>query len=115
SCTLPPELNYPNPARPRDKTTNVATGSSSLNQYFHQLETRLAWKDLEWLVGKSRVPVLVKGVVRGDDARRAVAQGARGVLVGNHGGRQLDYSIAALDALPEVVEAVGSDGLVLLS
>jgi len=56
----------------------------------------------------------VKGIVRGDDARRALAQGARGVIVGNHGGRQLDYSIAALDALPEVVEAVGPKGLVLM-
>jgi 4-hydroxymandelate oxidase len=112
--TLPPELSYANLTGSLAKTANVATGSSALNQYFHQLETRLAWKDLEWLVGKSRVPVLVKGIVRGDDARRAVAQGARGVIVGNHGGRQLDYSIAALDALPEVVDAVGSEGLVLM-
>jgi 4-hydroxymandelate oxidase len=112
--TLPPDLSYANLTGSLAKTADVATGSSALNQYFHQLETRLAWKDLEWLVGKSRVPVLVKGIVRGDDARRAVAGGARGVIVGNHGGRQLDYSIAALDALSEVVEAVGPEGLVLM-
>jgi len=112
--TLPPELSYANLTGSLAKTVDVATGSSALNQYFHQLETRLAWKDLEWLVGKSRVPVLVKGVVRGDDARRAVAGGAQGVIVGNHGGRQLDYSVAALDAVSEVVEAVGPEGLVLM-
>ena len=112
--TLPPELSYANLTGSLAKTAEVPAGSSALNQYFHQLETRLAWKDLEWLVGKSRVPVLVKGIVRGDDARRAVAGGAWGVIVGNHGGRQLDYSVAALDALSEVVEAVGSESLVLM-
>ncbi len=66
----------------------------------------LGWHDLEWLVGKTRLPVIVKGVVRGDDARRAVECGARGVVVSNHGGRQLDYSIAGIDALPGVVEAL---------
>jgi 4-hydroxymandelate oxidase len=58
--------------------------------------------------------VLVKGVVRGDDARRSVQSGARGVVVSNHGGRQLDYSIATLDALPEVAAAVGGEVPVLV-
>ncbi len=74
----------------------------------------LGWADLEWLVAKSSLPVIVKGVVRADDARRAVEAGARGLIVSNHGGRQLDYAIASLDALPEVVEAVGSDVPVLM-
>jgi 4-hydroxymandelate oxidase len=112
--TLPPELGYANLTGSLAKTADVATGSSALNQYFHQLENRLAWSDLSWLVGKTRVPVLVKGIVRADDARRALAEGARGVIVSNHGGRQLDHSIAALDALPEVVDAIASDAPVLV-
>jgi 4-hydroxymandelate oxidase len=74
----------------------------------------LGWADLEWLVAKTSLPVIVKGVVRADDARRAVDAGARGLLVSNHGGRQLDYAIASLDALPDVVKAVGHEVPVLM-
>jgi 4-hydroxymandelate oxidase len=55
----------------------------------------------------SGLPVVVKGIVRGDDARKAVEHGAQGIVVSNHGGRQLDTSIPAIEALPEVVDAVG--------
>jgi isopentenyl diphosphate isomerase/L-lactate dehydrogenase-like FMN-dependent dehydrogenase len=74
----------------------------------------LSWADLEWLVAKTPLPVIVKGVVRADDARHAVEAGARGLVVSNHGGRQLDYSVASLDALPEVMDAVGTRVPVLL-
>jgi 4-hydroxymandelate oxidase len=74
----------------------------------------LSWEDLEWLVGKTRLPVLLKGVVRGDDARRAVEAGAGGLIVSNHGGRQLDYAIASVDALPDVIAAVGGRVPVLI-
>src|ERR1700736_1281772 len=79
-----------------------------------QTNPALSWNDLEWLVAKTSLPVMVKGVVRADDARHAVEVGARGLVVSNHGGRQLDYSTASLDALPEVVEAVGGRVPVLL-
>lgn len=79
-----------------------------------QTNAFLDWSDLEWLVQKTQLPVVIKGVVRGDDARRAVEAGVRGVVVSNHGGRQLDYAVASLDALPEVVEAVGGKVPVLL-
>jgi len=74
----------------------------------------LGWADLEWLVAKTSLPVIVKGVVRADDARHAVEAGARGLVVSNHGGRQLDYAIASLEALPEVIAAVGRDVPVLM-
>ena len=74
----------------------------------------LDWSDLEWLIGKTRLPVIVKGVVRGDDARQAADLGASGIVVSNHGGRQLDYAVASLDALPEVVDAVGGKVPILL-
>ena len=61
----------------------------------------------------TRLPILVKGILHPDDARRAVDAGATGVIVSNHGGRQLDGAIAALDALPRVVEAVGERTSVL--
>lgn len=66
----------------------------------------LTWADLEWLRSQTRLPIVVKGVVRGDDAALAVAHGASAVLVSNHGARLLDRTIATLDALDDVVEHV---------
>jgi isopentenyl diphosphate isomerase/L-lactate dehydrogenase-like FMN-dependent dehydrogenase len=71
------------------------------------------WEDLGRLRESTRLPVLVKGVLSPDDARRAGYQGAVGVIVSNHGGRQLDGAIASLDALPRVVVAVGDRTAVL--
>ena len=93
----------------------VRVSYPALAEYFSfQLDHALTLKDLEWLAGHTRLPVLVKGVVRPDDARRSLSAGARGVIVSNHGGRQLDYSIATLDALPAVVDEVGGEVPVLL-
>jgi len=68
----------------------------------------LKLQDLEWLVHRSPLPVVVKGVLRGDDARRCVEAGARAVIVSNHGGRHLDTTVTTAAALPEVVAAVGA-------
>ncbi len=73
-------------------------------------EDNLRWSDLSWLKSITRLPVLVKGVLRGDDAQLALSHGADGIIVSNHGGRQLDGAIATIDALPDVVQAV--DGTV---
>jgi 4-hydroxymandelate oxidase len=64
------------------------------------------WKDLEWLRSVAGVPVLLKGVLSPEDGKRAVEYGADGVIVSNHGGRNLDNVPATIDALPLVVEAV---------
>ncbi len=77
-------------------------------------DATLSWKDVEWLRGLSKMPVILKGVVRGDDASRAVQHGAAGIVVSNHGGRQLDTAVTGLQALPEVVEAVAGKALVMV-
>ncbi|MGY1812786.1 alpha-hydroxy-acid oxidizing protein [Blastococcus sp. SYSU D00820] len=74
----------------------------------------ITWDDLAWLRGRTRLPIVLKGVLHPDDARRALDCGVDGVVVSTHGGRQVDRSIAALDALPEVVAAVGDRAPVLL-
>jgi lactate 2-monooxygenase len=66
----------------------------------------LSWSDLSFLRERTRLPILLKGILHADDARRAVDSGMNGVFVSNHGGRQVDGSVAALDALPAVVDAV---------
>ncbi len=70
----------------------------------------LTWADLPRLRSMTSLPVVLKGVLHPDDARRAVDAGVDGVWVSNHGGRQVDRAVAALDALPGVVEAVRSAG-----
>lgn len=74
----------------------------------------LSWKDLDWLCSLTDLPVLIKGVVRGDDAAMGMDAGAAGVVVSNHGGRQLDTCPAPVEVLEEVVQAVDGRGTVLV-
>ena len=69
-------------------------------------EPALSFDDLEWLCATTELPVVIKGVCRGDDARRSADLGAAAVVVSNHGGRQLDTAPATCEALPHVVERV---------
>lgn len=66
----------------------------------------LTWADLDWLRGQTTLPILVKGVLTADDAELALGRGVDGVIVSNHGGRQVDGAVAALDALVEVRDAL---------
>lgn len=74
----------------------------------------LTWKDVEWLAGFAKVPVLLKGVLNPDDAERAVKSGAAGIIVSNHGARNLDTVPATMDALPLVVERISGHVPVLV-
>jgi lactate 2-monooxygenase len=74
----------------------------------------LTWDDLAWLRGETRLPLLVKGVLTGEDAVRARDCGVDGIVVSNHGGRQVDGAVAALDAFVEVREALGPEPVVLM-
>lgn len=78
------------------------------------LDASLTWKDIEWLAGEVKIPVLVKGICRADDALEAVRHGAGGVQVSNHGGRQLDGAPATIEVLPEIAEAVDGKVPVLI-
>jgi 4-hydroxymandelate oxidase len=90
-------------------------GESGLANHFASgIDAGVTWKDVDWLRSITRLPVLIKGIVRGDDAARAVDRGAAGIIVSNHGGRQLDTAIASVRALPEVAEAVAGRAEVLL-
>ena len=90
-------------------------GESGLAHHFTSgIDASLTWKDVDWLRSITRLPVVIKGIVRGDDAALAVEHGAAGIIVSNHGGRQLDTSIASIRALPEVADAVGGRAEVLL-
>jgi 4-hydroxymandelate oxidase len=82
------------------------SGSQLAEFFASRHDASLSWGDLKWLRSLSKLPLWLKGIVRGDDAKRALDAGAAGIIVSNHGGRQLDGAIAAMDALPDVVAAV---------
>jgi isopentenyl diphosphate isomerase/L-lactate dehydrogenase-like FMN-dependent dehydrogenase len=104
------------PAEIRAPAIEAAVGHRSLTtaEVFELVDPSITWDDLEKLCNEFDLPVLVKGLVTGEDATLAVEHGAAGVVVSNHGGRQLDNAPATIDALPEVVEAVAGRIPVLL-
>jgi len=112
---LPPGLSVENMLGHGMGAVGPASGESGLAAYFASLlDPALTWNDLAWLRSITRLPVLVKGLVRPDDAVRAVEHGAAGVVVSNHGGRQLDTAPATIDVLPAVVDAVAGRAEVLV-
>jgi lactate 2-monooxygenase len=97
-------------AKPPEEDLGAAIGHY-LSVYLHP---SLGWDDLGRLRDWTSLPILVKGVLHPDDAREAARRGLDGVIVSNHGGRQVDGAIASLDALPAIVEAAGGELAVLL-
>jgi 4-hydroxymandelate oxidase len=83
------------------------TGSALAAYVQANFKDDLGFDDLDWLCGCTRLPVVVKGVCRADDARRAAERGAKAIVVSNHGGRQLDTAPATCEVLPYVVDSVG--------
>ncbi|GAB0113899.1 alpha-hydroxy acid oxidase [Acidisoma sp. C75] len=79
-----------------------------------QMDPGLSWADVEWLRGRWRGKLVIKGILEAEDARRAADLGADAVVVSNHGGRQLDYASSTIMALPRVVDAVGDRMEVLI-
>jgi isopentenyl diphosphate isomerase/L-lactate dehydrogenase-like FMN-dependent dehydrogenase len=98
-------------------SVEAALGSEravTIEETFGLMEPALSWAALEELAAECSLPVLVKGVLTGDDAALVVQHGAAGVVVSNHGGRQLDRVPASADALPEIVDAVEGRAAVLV-
>ncbi|HWN72318.1 MAG TPA: alpha-hydroxy acid oxidase [Solirubrobacterales bacterium] len=107
--TLPKELGTP--------SLNAAVGGDrelSIEETFALMNHALTWADVEDLASECSVPVLVKGVLTAEDAELALEHGAAGVVVSNHGGRQLDRSLATADALPEIADSVKGRGTLLV-
>lgn len=107
SFRLPADLPLPN--------LPVGLGTGDFHAALGEVvDPKLTWRDLEWLRSVCALPLIVKGVLTAEDALLALEHGAAGIVVSNHGGRQLDGVPATLDALPEVVDAVGGRAEILL-
>jgi isopentenyl diphosphate isomerase/L-lactate dehydrogenase-like FMN-dependent dehydrogenase len=101
---IPPEITIP----------ALGRGGVSPTEVFSWVSESVSWRDVERLASESGLPVLVKGVLTAEDGRLACEHGAAGIVVSNHGGRQLDGVAATIEVLPEVVDAVGGRIEVLL-
>jgi 4-hydroxymandelate oxidase len=82
--------------------------------YSPVFDPAFTWKDIEWLCSFARIPVLLKGVLNPEDAVRAAASGAAGIIVSNHGGRNLDTVPATIEVLPAIAQAVAGRIPILL-
>ncbi len=117
---FPPDVTHVNylgevEAGPPSTLTTGLTSRSALSDSADLfIDPSLSWSDIDWLRSVTSLPVLVKGILTAEDAGLAVERGAAGVIVSNHGGRQLDGAPATIDVLPEIVEAVQGRCEVLL-
>lgn len=106
-----PRVTFANYVKPGERGNDIL----SLGAYMaNMLDPAAGWRDVEWLRGFWPGPLVLKGILHPDEAREAVAVGVNGVIVSNHGGRQLDGAIPSFEALPGVVDAVRGEIAVLL-
>jgi (S)-2-hydroxy-acid oxidase len=104
---LPSHLHLANFERQSEQASLKTGAGSGLEKYTLDLFDRsLSWAGLRWLRSATKLPIIVKGVLTAEDAEAAVAHGMGGIIVSNHGGRQLDFVASTIEALPEVVAAV---------
>ncbi|WP_373079131.1 alpha-hydroxy acid oxidase [Zhongshania sp.] len=109
---LPPEIQAVNlPSAPTNGLPNSAGPSSLIHQLMAQAPQ---WQDLRWLKQQTKLPLIIKGVINPDDAKRFADMGIDGIIASNHGGRCLDGLPASIDALPAIRQALGEDFVILL-
>ena len=90
------------------------SGGGMGHAFAWMLDASVTWKDVGWLRSLTTLPLILKGICRADDAKLAVENGASGIVVSNHGGRQMDTAPAAIEVLPRCVDAVGGRVPILL-
>lgn len=106
---LPSHLRLGNFVGIESNKINSAKDTSGLTEYVNGLfDDSLSWKDVAWLKGITRLPLIVKGLLTAEDAKIAADLGVAGIIVSNHGARQLDTVPASIEALPEIAKAVGN-------
>ncbi|HTL94278.1 MAG TPA: alpha-hydroxy acid oxidase [Gemmatimonadaceae bacterium] len=111
----PPGVAFANMMAGKGATTGTSERDSALAMYFAaRHDASVTWKDLDWLRRACPMPLVLKGVMRGDDAKRAADHGVDALIVSNHGGRQLDTAIPTIRALAEVADGAGPNVPVLV-
>lgn len=113
--SLPSHLRLGNFSEADARDVKSSGKGSGINEYVtSQFDPRLTWKDVEWLVKLTKLPVIAKGVLTHEDAVLAKEFGCKGIIVSNHGARQLDSVPTSIEALPEIARSVGKDLVVMM-
>lgn len=99
---------------PGVETPHLSDIGTNGREILNPKRVALSWRDVEWMRSIADIPLVLKGILTGEDAKRAIDSGAQGLIVSNHGGRNLDTAPASIDALVEVVTAVDSRAPVLV-
>ncbi|EFN83996.1 Hydroxyacid oxidase 1 [Harpegnathos saltator] len=106
--TLPSHLRFANFEGDLSQRINSAKTGSGLNEYVTEMfDASLTWKDVKWIKRITKLPIILKGILTVEDACLAVESGADGIIVSNHGARQIDSVPATIEALPEIIRGVG--------
>ncbi|MFH8385856.1 alpha-hydroxy acid oxidase [Kitasatospora sp. NPDC018058] len=96
-------------------THRTTAGTSAIARHsVEHFDRSITWADLDWLLERTRLPVVLKGILTPEDAELAVAHGAAGIVGSNHGGRQLDHALPTADALPAIADTVAGRCTVLV-
>ncbi len=112
---LPPGLSAINLIPSNQCGEVIGQSGAGMGQAFTwMLDPSVTWKDIDWLCSLTKLPVLLKGICRADDAKRSLQHGVAGLVVSNHGARQMDSAPATIEVLPEIAEAIGGKIPVLL-
>jgi 4-hydroxymandelate oxidase len=111
--------NYSSPASPNYDGLTAKTGFAPSSDdapliFSGMVSPKATWDEFDWLASKTDLPLIAKGIMTGEDARLAVENGVKAIIVSNHGGRSLDSTFATIEALPEVVDAVAGRAEVYL-
>lgn len=112
---LPPGLAAVNLLPSNKRGAAIGQSGAGMGQAFSwMLDASVTWRDVDWLRSLTKLPVILKGICRADDARLAVENGVNGIVVSNHGARQMDTAPATIEVLPRCAEAVGGQIPILL-
>lgn len=112
---LPPHIQAANYSTIKAESVAAHEGASGLAQHFFMnIDAALTWNDVEWLCSITSLPIVIKGVLHPDDARLAAESGARGIIVSNHGGRQLDTAVSPIRVVSRIAEHVEASNVEVL-
>ncbi|UJR18055.1 hypothetical protein I4U23_004955 [Adineta vaga] len=103
------QFSLPNGIQAENMIDDDETSDFAKNYRAPSEDDALSWKDLDWIRSITSLPLILKGIIHPDDARKALRYSVQGIIVSNHGGRQLDTCISAIDALPHIIDAIHTE------
>lgn len=105
---FPSTIQFKNLSKENLNNKSITSSESAVARYVDLYDKTITWKDLDWLRSKTKLPIIIKGVLHPDDAKLALDNGVDAIIVSNHGGRQLDNSVSTISILPKIVKVINN-------